>query len=106
MRSNIQKIIEQRKEVEHKMKRVSDYIDTNTFQYAKGKQRDVVDRKVDVLANNVKRSLNDLKETITRELKKIESEYHKVEMLEFLARSNPRYMWRSYIDEYKKEGKL
>ena len=40
MKSEIEKLRELRKEVERKMKRVSDYIDTDTFQRAKGKQKE------------------------------------------------------------------
>lgn len=60
MKSEIEKLYEQRKEVERRMKKVDDYVNGHTFQYAKGEQIKVVNKRADILAQNAKVALHKL----------------------------------------------
>jgi len=53
MKSEIEKLREQRKEVEQKMKRVSDYIDTDVFQRSKGNQKEIADKNGKIVMDPV-----------------------------------------------------
>lgn len=106
MKSEIEKLRELRKEVERKMKRVSDYIDTDTFQRAKGKQKEVTEKKATLLANNTKKAVDNMNTTLTKKMKQIENELDKVKLLDFIIHNYPRFMWYDYIKENRKEGRL
>ena len=106
MKSEIEKLREQRKEAERKMKRVSDYIDTDTFQRAKGSQKEVTDKKAALLANNAKKAVDSMNTSLTKRKRQIENELDKVELLDYIIHNYPRFMWYYYIKEDRKEGRL
>jgi len=106
MKSEIEKLRELRKEVERKMKRVSDYIDTDTFQRAKGSKKEITDRKATMLANDAKKAVDNLDTTIAKKIKQMKNELDKVKSLDYIIHNYPRFMWYYYIKEWKKEGNL
>ena len=106
MKTEIEKLREQRKEVEQKMIRVSDYIDTDIYQRAKGKTKEVTDKKATMLANNAKKAVDIMNTLLIKRMKQIENEFDKVKLLDFIIRSYPRFMWCYYIKENRKEGRL
>lgn len=106
MKSEIEKLREQRKEVEQKMKKVDDYVSGHTFQYAKGKQIKIVNKRGDVLVQNAKVALRKLTDLLEKKRKQIDNEIWCSKELESIMSSYPQDMWFYYIKERRKEGRL
>lgn len=106
MKTEIEKLHKLRKEVEQKMKKVDDYVCGHTFQYAKGKQIKIVDKRADILAQNAKVALHKLTDLLKKKRKQIDSEIWCSKELSAIMNSYGRDMWFYYIKERRKEGRL
>ena len=106
MKSEIEKLCKQRKEVERKMKKVDDYVCSHTFQYAKGEQIKITNKRADVLVQNAKVALRKLTDLLERKRKQIENEIWCSKELNTIMSSYPQDMWYYYIRKRRKEGRL
>ena len=106
MKSEIEKLRELRKEVERKMKKVDDYVSGHTYQYAKGKQIKIVNKRADVLVQNAKVGLHRLTDLLEKKRKQIDSEIWCSKELSAIMNSYAQDMWFYYIKEKRKEGRL
>ena len=106
MKSEIEKLREQRKEIEQKMKKVEDYVSGHTYQYAKGKQIKIVDKRADILAHNAKVALHKLTDLLDRKRKQIDNEIWCSKELNAIMNNYEYSMWYYYIKERRKEGRL
>ena len=106
MKSEIEKLREQRKEVERKMKNVDDYVSGHTYQYAKGKQIKIVNKRADVLVQNAKVALHKLTDLLERKRKQIDNEVWCSKELNAIMNNYAQDMWFYYIKERRKEGRL
>ena len=106
MKTEIEKLREQRKEVEQKMKKVDDYVSGHTFQYAKGEQIKIVNKRADVLVQNAKVALCKLTDLLERKRKQIDNEIWYSKELNDIMNNYAQDMWFFYIKEKRKEGRL
>jgi len=81
------------------MKKATDFIDSNEFQYAGNEEKEPLDKQLDEMETNIKLMIHQLHEEIEKQAKELQIKENKLIVLMRITNNYGIDMWHHYAED-------